>query len=98
MLAGFHEMRSTPHGSGPGHLPLLHGLICIWNNNLLGASPVAFLPYDQYMSAFPPLPPAAHDGIELHAREARGGPRWIGRPAPSSRASRDQTSITAFYL
>jgi glucose-6-phosphate isomerase len=54
MLAGFHEMdehfRTAP---AEANLPLLHGLICIWNNNLLGASTVAVLPYDQYMKRFP---------------------------------------------
>ncbi|HEX3669458.1 MAG TPA: glucose-6-phosphate isomerase [Acidimicrobiia bacterium] len=54
MLAGFHEMdehfREAPAES---NLPLLHGLVCVWNNNLLGDATVAVLPYDQYMKRFP---------------------------------------------
>ncbi len=54
MLAGFHEMdehfRTAP---AEANLPLLHGLICVWNNDMLGAETVAVLPYDQYMKRFP---------------------------------------------
>lgn len=54
MLDGFHAMdehfRSTPFAS---NLPVLHGLIGIWNANFLGASTVAVLPYEQYLKRFP---------------------------------------------
>ena len=54
MLAGFHAMdehfRSTPPER---NLPLLMGLLAIWNNNFLGASTVAVLPYEQYLKRFP---------------------------------------------
>ncbi len=54
MLAGFHAMdvhfRDTPPEK---NLPVLMGLLAIWNNNFLGAETVAVLPYAQYMKRFP---------------------------------------------
>jgi glucose-6-phosphate isomerase len=54
MLAGFHEMdehfRTAPFAR---NLPVLMGLIGIWNNDFLGAQTVAVLPYEQYFKRFP---------------------------------------------
>ena len=54
MLAGFHAMdehfRTTPFER---NLPVLMGLLAVWNNNFLGAESVAVLPYDQYLKRFP---------------------------------------------
>jgi glucose-6-phosphate isomerase len=54
MLAGFHAMdehfRSAPLDR---NLPLLHGLLAIWNCNFLDAPTVAVLPYEQYLKRFP---------------------------------------------
>ena len=54
MLAGFHAIdehfRSTPLEH---NLPALMGLLAIWNNNFLGATTVAVLPYAQYLKRFP---------------------------------------------
>ena len=54
MLAGFHEMdqhfRSAPLAQ---NLPVLLGLLSIWNNDFLGASTLAVLPYEQYLKRFP---------------------------------------------
>ncbi|MDN5923793.1 MAG: glucose-6-phosphate isomerase [Xanthomonadales bacterium] len=54
MLAGFHAMdehfRSAP---AEHNLPLLMGLLAVWNNNFLGAATVAVLPYEQYLKRFP---------------------------------------------
>jgi glucose-6-phosphate isomerase len=54
MLDGFHEMdghfRTTAFSQ---NIPVLHGLISIWNNNFLDASTVAVLPYEQYLKRFP---------------------------------------------
>ena len=54
MLEGFHEMdehfRTAPFNA---NLPVLMGLIGIWNSNFLGAETVAVLPYDQYLKRFP---------------------------------------------
>ena len=54
MLKGFHEMdehfRKAPFEK---NLPVLLGLLSIWNNNFLGAHTVAVLPYEQYLKRFP---------------------------------------------
>ena len=54
MLAGFHGMdehfRTAPFER---NLPVLHGLLAIWNTNFLDAPTVAVLPYDQYLKRFP---------------------------------------------
>ncbi len=54
MLAGFHAMdrhfRTAPFER---NLPVLMGLLGVWNSNFLGAQTVAVLPYDQYLKRFP---------------------------------------------
>jgi len=54
MLSGFYAMdehfRSAPWSR---NLPLLLGLLAIWNNDFLDAPTVAVLPYDQYLKRFP---------------------------------------------
>ena len=54
MLDGFHEMdehfRTAPFAR---NLPVLMGLLGIWNTNFLGAHTVAVLPYEQYLKRFP---------------------------------------------
>jgi glucose-6-phosphate isomerase len=54
MLAGFHAMdehfRSAPIEAS---MPALLGLLAIWNNDFLGASTLAVLPYEQYLKRLP---------------------------------------------
>ena len=54
MLGGFHEMdvhfRTAPFEC---NIPVLMGLLAIYNNNFLGAESVAVLPYEQYLKRFP---------------------------------------------
>ncbi|MEO7129663.1 MAG: glucose-6-phosphate isomerase [Rhodoferax sp.] len=54
MLSGFHAMdqhfRHTPFAR---NLPVLMGLLALWNNNFLGAETVAVLPYEHYLKRFP---------------------------------------------
>ena len=54
LLGGFREMdehfRSAPFAR---NLPVLHGLLSIWNINFWGARAMAVLPYDQYLKRFP---------------------------------------------
>jgi glucose-6-phosphate isomerase len=54
LLRGFREMdehfRNTPFES---NLPVLMGLLSVWNNDFLGAQTVAVLPYEQYLKRFP---------------------------------------------
>ncbi len=53
-LDGFRAMdqhfRTSPFSY---NLPVLIGLIGIWNNNFLGAETLAVLPYEQYLAKFP---------------------------------------------
>ncbi len=54
MLAGFHAMDEHFRSAAPDrNLPVLLGLLAIWNNNFLGAPTVAVLPYEQYLKRFP---------------------------------------------
>jgi glucose-6-phosphate isomerase len=54
MLSGFRAMDEHFRSAPPEHnLPLLHGLLAIWNNDFLDAPTVAVLPYDQYLKRFP---------------------------------------------
>lgn len=54
MLDGFHQMdehfRTAPFEK---NLPVLMGLLALWNNNFLDAHTIAVLPYDQYLKRFP---------------------------------------------
>jgi glucose-6-phosphate isomerase len=54
MLAGFHAMdshfRSAPFEQ---NLPVLMGLLAVWNGNFLGAQTVAVLPYELYLKRLP---------------------------------------------
>jgi glucose-6-phosphate isomerase len=54
LLEGFREMdehfRRAPFGQ---NLPVLMGLLSVWNNNFFGAETVAVLPYEQYLKRFP---------------------------------------------
>jgi len=54
MLQGFHEM-DEHFRTAPLHanLPALLGLIALWNNDFLGFSTQAVLPYEQYLKRFP---------------------------------------------
>ena len=54
MLAGAHEMDEHFRNAPPeSNLPLLLGLIGVWNANFLNAHSYAVLPYDQYLHRFP---------------------------------------------
>ena len=54
MLGGFHAMdehfRTTPFAE---NLPVLMGLLGVWNTDFFGAQTVAVLPYEQYLKRFP---------------------------------------------
>ena len=54
MLSGFHAMdrhfRNTPFEQ---NLPVLMGMLAVWNSNFLDMPTVAVLPYDQYLKRFP---------------------------------------------
>ena len=54
MLDGFRRMdehfRTAPFAE---NLPVLLGLLAVWNTNFLGAETIAVLPYEQYLKRFP---------------------------------------------
>jgi glucose-6-phosphate isomerase len=54
LLAGFHEMdehfRRAPFAE---NLPVLHGVIAVWNRTFLGLPTVGVVPYDQYLRQLP---------------------------------------------
>ena len=94
MLAGFHEMdehfRTAPFDK---NLPVLMGLLAVWNNNFLGAETVAVLPYEQYLKRFPAY-------LQQLTMESNGkhvtldGSRSTIRPGRSTGASRAPTAST----
>jgi glucose-6-phosphate isomerase len=54
LLAGFHAMDVHFATAEPQeNLPLLMGLLAVWNRNFLGIETTAVLPYSQYLSRFP---------------------------------------------
>src|SRR5213595_1552467 len=54
LLTGFHEMdEHFRTAKFEKNLPVLMGLLSVWNNNFLGAHTVAVLPYEQYLKRFP---------------------------------------------
>jgi glucose-6-phosphate isomerase len=54
MLSGFRAMdqhfRTAPFDR---NLPVLHGLITVWNTSICGCETMAILPYEQYLKRFP---------------------------------------------
>ena len=54
MLAGFHAMdQHFRTAEFAANLPVLHGLLAVWNTSFLGGHTIAVLPYDQYLKRFP---------------------------------------------
>jgi glucose-6-phosphate isomerase len=54
LLAGFHDMdQHFLKAPLSENLPVLMGLLTIWNTAFLGAETVAVLPYEQYLKRFP---------------------------------------------
>ena len=54
MLAGFHAMdKHFETEPAPRNLPVIMGLLAVWNRDFLNISTNAVLPYSQYLSRFP---------------------------------------------
>ena len=54
ILAGFHSMDEHFRTAPPEqNLPMIHGLLAVWNRDFLDLPTVAVLPYDQYLKRFP---------------------------------------------
>lgn len=95
MLSGFHQIdehfKTTPFER---NLPVIMGLISVWNRNFLGASTVAVLPYDQYLSRFPAYlqqltMESNGKSVDLsgHAVEYKTGPIFWGEPGTNGQHS-----------
>ena len=95
MLSGFHEMdrhfRSAPFER---NLPVLMGLLAVWNNDFFDAQTVAVLPYDQYLKRFPAYlqqltmesngKHVTLDGVHV---DVRTGPIYWGEPGTNGQHS-----------
>jgi glucose-6-phosphate isomerase len=54
LLAGFHAMdQHFLHAEPQNNLPLMLGLLAVWNRNFLGLPTVGVMPYDQYLHRLP---------------------------------------------
>jgi len=95
MLAGFHGMdehfRIAPFEA---NLPVLMGLLALWNNDFLGAETVAVLPYEQYLKRFPAYlqqltmeSNGKHVTIEGDAVTHATGPVYWGEPGTNGQHS-----------
>ena len=95
MLKGFREVdehfRNTPFEK---NLPVLMGLLSIWNNDFLGAQTVAVLPYEQYLKRFPAYlqqltmeSNGKHVTLKGKKVEYQTGPIYWGEPGTNSQHS-----------
>ncbi len=92
---GFHEMdvhfRTAPFER---NLPVLLGLLAIYNNNFLGAQSVAVLPYEQYLKRFPAYlqqltmeSNGKHVTLDGKEVEYQTGPIYWGEPGTNGQHS-----------
>jgi glucose-6-phosphate isomerase len=95
MLAGFHAM-DTHFREAPMqcNLPVLMGLLAVWNNDFLGAATVAVLPYAQYLKRFPAYlqqltmeSNGKHVGLDGRRVEVQTGPVYWGEPGTNGQHS-----------
>ena len=95
MLDGFRQMdehfRNTPFAR---NLPVLMGLLAVWNNDFLGAQTVAVLPYEQYLKRFPAYlqqltmeSNGKHVTLEGTAVDYATGPVYWGEPGTNGQHS-----------
>ena len=95
MLDGFHQMdehfRTAPFDR---NLPVLMGLLGIWNNNFFGAQTVAVLPYEQYLQRFPAYlqqltmeSNGKHVTQDGHEVACQTGPIYWGEPGTNGQHS-----------
>jgi len=95
MLAGFHAMdqhfRSAPFEQ---NLPVLMGMLSVWNGNFLGAETVAVLPYEQYLKRFPAYlqqlameSNGKHVTLEGARADYQTGPIYWGEPGTNGQHS-----------
>ena len=95
MLAGFHVM-DEHFTSAPfeRNMPVLMGLLAIWNVNFLDAATVAVLPYEQYLKRFPAYlqqltmeSNGKHITLEGDSVDYSTGPIYWGEPGTNGQHS-----------
>jgi glucose-6-phosphate isomerase len=95
LLDGFHKMdehfRTTPPER---NLPMLLGLLSIWNNDFFGGNTVAVLPYEQYLKRFPAYlqqltmeSNGKHVATDGNAVSYQTGPIYWGEPGTNGQHS-----------
>jgi glucose-6-phosphate isomerase len=95
MLDGFRQMdehfRNTPFAR---NLPVLMGLLGVWNNDFMGAQTVAVLPYEQYLKRFPAYlqqltmeSNGKHVTLEGNKVDYATGPVYWGEPGTNGQHS-----------
>ena len=95
MLRGFHQMdehfRTAPFDR---NLPVLLGLLTVWNVNFLGAETIAVLPYEQYLKRFPAYlqqltmeSNGKHVTLSGRKTEYQTGPIYWGEPGTNGQHS-----------
>ena len=79
------------------NLPVLMGLLSVWNNDFMGAETVAVLPYEQYLKRFPAYlqqltmeSNGKHVTLDGKTVNYRTGPVYWGEPGTNSQHSFDQ--------
>jgi glucose-6-phosphate isomerase len=95
MLAGFHAMDEHFRSAPPErNLPLLLGLLAIWNNDFLDAPTVAVLPYEQYLKRLPAYlqqltmeSNGKHVTLDGKRVEYQTGPIYWGEPGTNGQHS-----------
>jgi glucose-6-phosphate isomerase len=79
MLDGFHAMdRHFREAPPEANLPLLMGLLGIWNTDFLGASTLAVLPYAHYLGRFPAY--LQQLAMESNGKQVTAGGEPVGVP------------------
>jgi glucose-6-phosphate isomerase len=95
LLSGFHQMdehfRTAPFES---NLPVIMGLLGIWNTNFNGAETIAVLPYEQYLKRFPAYlqqltmeSNGKHVTLDGYEVDYQTGPIYWGEPGTNGQHS-----------
>ncbi|HEA54098.1 hypothetical protein LCGC14_0954120 [marine sediment metagenome] len=95
MLSGFHAMdEHFRHAPFEENLPVLMGLLAVWNTNFLDASMVAVLPYAEYLNRFPAYlqqltmeSNGKHVTQDGHPVDYQTGPVYWGEPGTNGQHS-----------
>ncbi len=95
LLDGFQQMDEHFHTAPfERNLPVLMGMLSVWNNNFLDAHTVAVLPYEQYLKRFPAYlqqltmeSNGKHVTVDGTAVAYQTGPIYWGEPGTNSQHS-----------